>query len=109
MTRNRRILVAVLNGISFKDIGILYSLHAVTVRTAFHKELKNTVPEIWKEGRKAGWYGTYATPSLMWLRANKDRILIAPEALVEPKKINQNVIKAAIKLLEKKGFVVTHI
>ena len=80
MTRNRKILEAVLNGLSFKKAGEAFGVNQVTARTAFLREVRKTVPAIWDEGKAAGVSGTYATPALRWLRENKASILDAKPA-----------------------------
>ena len=110
MNRNRKILVDVLNGKSFKDVAVEHEINQVTARAAFLRELRRTTPEIYDEGTKAGYSGAYATPSLSWCRKNKDRILAAEEKprAVTHKGPGRTKINNAIRMLEALGYTVTH-
>ena len=103
--RNRKILEDVLEGKAFVDVAMELGIHPVTVRTAFLREVRKLAPDLWEEGRAAGYHGTYRTPSVDWLRENKGRIFVAPA--LRAKNTLDAGIAAAIVLLETCGYTVT--
>lgn len=74
--RNRAIVIAALNGRRLSEIADDLKISRTSVRDGFIREIRQALPaELWKEGTNAGRSGTFASPSLGWLRINKDLIL----------------------------------
>ena len=68
-------LESVLNGQSYKIVSKEYNIHPVTARTACLSEVIKAGSDLWEEGRNFFTNQRRATPSLAWLRDNKERIL----------------------------------
>lgn len=73
--RNLEILRAALNGDHFVDLAKRHRISAPRIREIIMKQFKRLAPDMYKEGLAAGDNGCYATPSIFWMRRNKDRLL----------------------------------
>ena len=89
--RNTRIVYDALNGKTFKTIGQELRLHQVSIRMAFLRKIKSLSKDLWEEGRKVSAYGTYAAPSIHWLRENKERFFSIMEQTAQSKKQHDEI------------------
>jgi hypothetical protein len=77
--RNMGILYSVLSGRSFIEMGKEHDISPVVARNVFLSQVKRVSPGLYDEGASAPFSNNSGTPSLQWLRENKDRILSCAE------------------------------